>query len=65
MNIDSKYLNSIISYFQQNRDKKVYLYELTTTPEKFKLHVKYYIDIRTSEYPDVHFSDDFTVLFIN
>jgi len=63
--IDTNYLNSIISYFEKNRNKKKYVSDLTKTPVKFIEHVKYYIDIRTREFPDVHFSDDFTILYIN
>jgi hypothetical protein len=59
------YLNSLIAYFQKNKNKKKYVSDITKTPVKFIEHVKYYIDIRTREFPDVHFSDDFSILYIN
>lgn len=42
----------------------IYISSITKTPNKFITHVKYYIDCRPNDYPDVHFSQDFTVLTI-
>lgn len=65
MQIDPKFLNQLIASFERNRNKKKYLYEITKNPKRFIEHVKYYIEIRTQEYPDVYFSDDYSILYIN
>lgn len=67
--VDHEYLNSLIAYFQQVHDSEPYqfipLKKLTKTPDRFIMHIKYYIDfVRTKELPDVHFSDDYFKLYI-
>ena len=65
---DTEYLDKLINYFidvhKRNPYSWVPLRKITKTPERFIAHVKYYIDIRTKEYPDVHFSDNYTQLYI-
>jgi len=78
--IDSTYLTKITNYIinlpdkkylyeskpSKTKDAKLYVHELTTTPQRFIEHVKFYIDNRTNRVvmPDVYFNDDFTVLYV-
>ncbi len=68
MELDSPYLNKLIAYFIEVHKRSPHswipLIKITKTPEKFIAHVKHYIDIRTKEFPDVHFSDDYTQIYI-
>jgi len=69
MQIDHNYLNDVILYLKIVHDKEPYqfipLRKLTKDPEKFIMHIKYYIDfVRNRELPDVHFSDCFTKLYV-
>lgn len=63
--IDQEYLFGIIGYIKKNRNKTIYLSSITKTPIKFITHVKYYIDCRPKEYPDVYFDDNFTKIYIS
>lgn len=67
--IDAEYLNRIIAYFilvaEKNPHCFIPLTKLTKDNEKYIRHVKYYIDIRTREFPDVHFTDDYSQIYIS
>lgn len=63
--INQKYLSEIILYFKNNIDKVVPLSVVTKTPKQYIHHVKYYIDHRPLDYPEVYFNDNFTKIFIH
>ncbi len=75
--INQEYLSGIIdrlkkeaaslqtTYGEVIPSKEISLSLLTKTPEKFILHIRYFIDHRTPDLPDVHFNEQFTRLIIN
>ncbi len=74
--INLEYLSGIINRFKKEivsletsygefiPYKEILLSELTKTPSKFIEHIKYYIDHRTQDLPDVNFNDTFTKITI-
>ncbi len=70
MGIDTEYLNKIIQHFILIHNEEPYQFVPVSklaklaTRDKFIFHVKYYIDTRIKEFPDVHFSDDYQRLYI-
>ncbi len=75
MTIDTNYLNKLTSYFVEVHDREPSsfvpvsiiiktLFEGSSNKEKFIEHVKYYIDTRTYDLPDVHFKSDYSSVYI-
>lgn len=68
--IDSNYLNKIIAYFIEVHDREpcsfipLRLIVNNNNYAKYITHVKYYIETRSNEFPEVYFTDNYLNIYI-
>lgn len=64
---DAEYFSNVLKFVSTKRNQKFEIEKISREPEKFVQYIKYYLDCKRTdpEFPDIHFSNDYTQIYIN